>query len=86
MRSFEIFLEDLSNWYIRRNRRRFWKSEDDQDKNYAYACLYDDLTNIVRSIAPVLPFLSETIYQNLVINSEADAAESVQLCDYPDAD
>ena len=86
MRSFEIFLEDLSNWYIRRNRRRFWKSEDDQDKNSAYACLYHVLTNVVRSIAPVLPFLSETIYQNLVINSEAEVAESVHLCDYPDAD
>ena len=86
MRSFEIFLEDLSNWYIRRNRRRFWKSEDDQDKNSAYACLYHVLKNVVRSIAPVLPFLSETIYQNLVINSEAEVAESVHLCDYPDAD
>ena len=86
MRSFDVFLEDLSNWYIRRNRRRFWKTEDDQDKNSAYACLYHVLTNVVKSIAPVLPFLSEKIYQNLVVNSEADATESVHLCDYPDAD
>ena len=86
MRSFEIFLEELSNWYVRRSRRRFWKSEDDQDKHSAYASLYHVLTHLVRSIAPVLPFVSETIYQNLVVNSEVDAVESVHLCDYPDAD
>ena len=86
MRSFEIFLEELSNWYVRRSRRRFWKSEDDQDKHSAYASLYHVLTHLVRSIAPVLPFVSETIYQNLVVNSEVDAIESVHLCDYPDAD
>ena len=83
MKCFEIFLEELSNWYIRRNRRRFWKSEDDQDKNSAYATLYHVLTNLIRSIAPVLPFISETIYQNLVINSEPNSSESVHLCDYP---
>ena len=83
MQSFEIFLEDLSNWYIRRNRRRFWKSEDDEDKNYAYATLYHVLTNIIRAIAPVLPFISETIYQNLVRNSEDSALDSVHLCNYP---
>ena len=86
MRSFEEFLEDLSNWYIRRNRRRFWKSEDDDDKNTAYATLYHVLTNTVRVIAPVLPFVSEKIYQNLVRNSETDMPESVHLCDYPEAD
>jgi len=86
MKSFEIFLEELSNWYVRRSRRRFWKSEDDQDKHSAYASLYHVLTHLVRSIAPVLPFVSETIYQNLVVNSEVDAIESVHLCDYPDAD
>ena len=83
MKSFELFIEDLSNWYIRRNRRRFWKSEDDQDKSYAYATLYHVLKNIVKSIAPVLPFISETIYQNLVRNSEMRSHESVHLCDYP---
>ena len=83
MKSFEIFLEELSNWYVRRNRRRFWKSEDDHDKNSAYATLYHVLTNLIKSIAPVLPFVSETIYQNLVINSEPKSPESVHLCDYP---
>ena len=86
MRSFDIFLEELSNWYVRRNRRRFWKSEDDQDKNSAYATLYHVLTNIIRAIAPVLPFVSETIYQNLVVNSEKSSLESVHLCDYPESD
>ena len=84
MKCFEIFLEELSNWYVRRNRRRFWKSEDDQDKNSAYATLYHVLTNLIRSIAPVLPFVSESIYQNLVINSEPKSPESVHLCDYPE--
>ena len=83
MKEFEIYLDELSNWYIRRNRRRFWKSEDDQDKNSAYATLYHVLTNIIKAISPVLPFISETIYQNLVINSEDNPEESVHLCDYP---
>ena len=83
MKSFETFLEDLSNWYIRRNRRRFWKSEDDNDKNAAYATLYYVLTHTIKLIGPVLPFVSETIYQNLVRNSEIEAAESIHLCDYP---
>ncbi|MBT3180765.1 MAG: isoleucine--tRNA ligase [Candidatus Marinimicrobia bacterium] len=86
MKSFEIFMEDLSNWYIRRNRRRFWKSEDDNDKNTAYATLYHVLTNVIRITAPVLPFVSESIYQNLVINSENGMPESVHLCSYPEAD
>ena len=86
MKKFEIFLEDLSNWYVRRNRRRFWKSEDDADKNTAYATLYHVLTNTIKTIAPILPFVSETIYQNLVRNSESQARESVHLCDYPEPD
>ncbi|MEC9049324.1 MAG: isoleucine--tRNA ligase, partial [Candidatus Neomarinimicrobiota bacterium] len=86
MRSFETFLEDLSNWYIRRNRRRFWKSEDDNDKNAAYSTLYYVLTHTIKLIGPVLPFVSETIYQNLVRNSEKEAAESIHLCDYPTSD
>ena len=83
MKKFDLFLEDLSNWYIRRNRRRFWKSEDDQDKNTAYATLYHVLTQVIRTIAPVVPFVSETIYQNLVRNSIEDMPESVHLCDFP---
>jgi isoleucyl-tRNA synthetase len=86
MRSFETYLEDLSNWYIRRNRRRFWKSEDDNDKNAAYATLYYVLTHTIKLAGPVLPFVSETIYQNLVRNSEIEALESIHLCDYPKPD
>ena len=84
MKSFEIYLEDLSNWYVRRNRRRFWKTEDDKDKNTAYACLYHVLKNVIGTIAPVLPFISETIYQNLVRNSEESTVESIHLCAYPE--
>ncbi len=83
MKSFEIFLEELSNWYVRRNRRRFWKSEDDDDKNAAYATLYHVLKIIIKAISPILPFVSETIYQNLVRNSEKDSKQSVHICDYP---
>jgi isoleucyl-tRNA synthetase len=86
MRSFDTYLEDLSNWYIRRNRRRFWKSEDDNDKNAAYATLYYVLTHTIKLAGPVLPFVSETIYQNLVRNSEIEAVESIHLCDYPKPD
>jgi len=85
MKKFELFLDELSNWYIRRNRRRFWKSEDDYDKNTAYATLYHVLTHIIRIVAPVLPFVSETIYRNLVLNSVKEMPESVHLCDYPEA-
>ena len=84
VKSFEVFLEELSNWYIRRNRRRFWKSEDDQDKFTAYATLYHILVNTIKCIAPVLPFCTEKMYSNLVSNMDPEAPESVHLCDYPD--
>ncbi len=86
MRSFDKFLDDLSNWYIRRNRRRFWKTEDDADKIIAYHTLYEVLHTTIRMLAPCLPFVTENIYQNLVQNSEVDALESVHLCDFPTAD
>tara|TARA_Y100000590_G_C15741637_1_gene1020491 strand:- start:1592 stop:4888 length:3297 start_codon:yes stop_codon:yes gene_type:complete len=86
MKSFHGFLEDLSNWYVRRNRRRFWKTEDDQDKNVAYATLYHVLTHTIKTVAPILPFVTEMIYQNLVRNSEENTAESIHHCDYPDPD
>ena len=86
MKSFHGFLEDLSNWYVRRNRRRFWKTEDDQDKNTAYLTLYHVLTHTIRAVAPVLPFVTEMIYQNLVRNSEENTPESIHHCDYPDSD
>ena len=83
MKSFEVYLDELSNWYIRRNRRRFWKSEDDEDKKSAYATLFHVLENVIKIIAPVLPFVSEVIYQNLIRNSDKNSSESVHLCDYP---
>ena len=86
VKSFEVFLEELSNWYIRRNRRRFWKSEDDQDKFTAYATLYHVLVNTIKCMAPVLPFCTEMIYSNLVSNMDPEAPESVHLCNYPNYD
>lgn len=74
------YLDDLTNWYIRRSRRRFWKSENDLDKKMAYSTLYDSLLKLVLVASPITPFISEEIYQNLKKNS---MAESVHLCDYP---
>ena len=79
------FVERLTNWYIRRSRRRFWKSEDDDDKAAAYATLYEVLTTFVKALAPVLPFVTERIYQNLVRAADPDAPESIHLCDMPQA-
>ena len=81
----EKFVDDkLSNWYIRRNRRRFWKSEAGDDKLAAYQTLYTVLTTLTRLIAPVMPFLAETLYQNLVAACGlASGQASVHLCDYP---
>ena len=86
IQKFERFLDDLSNWYIRRNRRRFWKSENDIDKEAAYHTLYHVLLTSVKIIAPILPFMSEKIYQNLVCNIDKNLPESVHLCEYPEID
>jgi len=86
MKKFDFFLDELSNWYIRRSRRRFWKSEDDADKQAAYVVLYEVLTNVIKILAPVLPFVTENIFQNLVRNMDSSAPESVHLCDYPISD
>jgi isoleucyl-tRNA synthetase len=85
------FVDDLTNWYIRRSRRRFWKSENDGDKNDAYATLYRVLTEFSKALAPFLPFLSEEIYQVLVREVERPAgspvqAASVHHCDFPEFD
>ncbi len=85
-RAVERFVDDLSNWYVRRSRRRFWKSGDDRDKQAAYLTLYEVLTTLIRLLAPFLPFLTETIYQNLVRSVDPAAPESVHLCDYPRSD
>jgi len=77
---FTTFIDDLTNWYIRRSRRRFWKSDNDGDKLSAYATLYHVLLTLVKALAPFAPFITETIYRNL---RSGDMPESVHLCDYP---
>ena len=78
-----IFLDNLSNWYIRRNRRRFWKSENDSDKTAAYSTLYQILINFVKVMAPVVPFVSDKIYTNLISGRNKSDVDSVHLCDFP---
>lgn len=80
------FLDLLTNWYIRRSRRRFWKSESDSDKATAYATLYDILCGLTRLLAPFLPFLSEHIYQNLVMGLDSKSPPSVHLAEFPETD
>lgn len=80
---FTRFVDDLTNWYIRRSRRRFWKSQNDADKSEAYQTLHYALLTFARTAAPFIPFVTETIYQNL---RTEDMPESVHLCDYPQAD
>ncbi len=82
----EAFLDDLSNWYVRRSRRRFWRGQLDADKNSAYATLYHVLVKLGRLIAPITPFVTEVMYQNLVRNAHANAFESVHMTYYPQAD
>ncbi len=83
MRHLEQFTGELSNWYLRRSRRRFWKPENDQDKHAAYWTLHTVLHTLCRILAPILPFLSEEIYRNLVRPVKAALPESVHLTDYP---
>jgi isoleucyl-tRNA synthetase len=85
-RHFEAFVDDLSNWYVRRSRRRFWKSEADADKHAAYTTLYTCLTTLARLLAPLIPFVTEEMYQNLVRTVDAGAPESVHHTDWPTAD
>ena len=85
-RAIEDFVQQLSNWYVRRSRRRFWKSEDDSDKAAAYHTLYEALVTVARLTAPFIPYLSDAIYRNLVVTVDAAAPESVHLARWPDAD
>jgi isoleucyl-tRNA synthetase len=78
-------VEDLSKWYVRRSRRRFWKSESDADKQSAYQTLYQVLTSLVQMLAPFMPFASEVIYRNLA-GERAGWPESVHLTDWPRAE
>ncbi|MFC1978522.1 isoleucine--tRNA ligase [Chloroflexota bacterium] len=82
-RKAEGFVENLSNWYIRQSRRRFWKSENDMDKLAAYETLYECLVTLTKLLAPFTPFIAEEIYQNLVYSIKPDESESVHLTDYP---
>ncbi len=84
-RAIEAFVDDLSNWYIRRSRRRFWKAESDTDKAAAYATLYECLVTVTKLLAPYTPFIAEAMYQNLVRSVQPNAPTSVHLCDWPTA-
>jgi isoleucyl-tRNA synthetase len=84
--AFETLMDDLSNWFVRRSRRRFWKSEQDDDKNTAYATLWHVLVKMSRTLAPVLPFLTEVMYQNLVRGIFDQAHESIHHTDWPKVD
>jgi len=84
--SLEQFVDELSKWYVRRSRRRFWKSEADTDKKTGYTTLYTCLTTLVKLLAPFLPFLAEEMYQNLVCNVKSNAPKSVHHNDWPLAD
>jgi isoleucyl-tRNA synthetase len=85
-RPIEKFVDDLSNWYLRRSRRRFWKSESDSDKAAAYETLYKALVTVSKLIAPTMPFMAETIYRNLVTSVDEDAPISVHLAEWPKVD
>ena len=79
----EKFIDDLSNWYVRRSRERFWAKGMEQDKINAYMTLYTCLVTLSKAICPMLPFMTEEIYQNLVRSVDKDAPESIHLCSYP---
>lgn len=83
-RAIDAFVDELSNWYVRRNRRRFWKSETDTDKQAAYTTLYTCLVTVAKLVAPFAPFMSEAMYRNLVASQDIDEhAESVHLARWP---
>ena len=84
-RRIQEFADLLSNWYVRRSRRRFWKSENDEDKISAYATLYACLTSLSKLLAPFTPFIAEEMYQNLVRSVDESAPESVHLASFPEA-
>ncbi|HKJ39426.1 MAG TPA: isoleucine--tRNA ligase, partial [Anaerolineales bacterium] len=83
-RPIEGFVEKLSTWYLRRSRRRFWKSESDADKQAAYSTLYTALVTISKLLAPSMPFLADELYQNLVRSVDESSAESVHLAEWPE--
>jgi isoleucyl-tRNA synthetase len=82
----DFVIDDLSNWYVRRSRRRYWRHEMNQDKMAAYSTLYETLATLSRLIAPFVPFVADEIYRHLVVPVDAGAPKSVHLCDYPVSD
>lgn len=85
-RAIQEFTDELSNWYVRRSRERFWVSELTEDKICAYMTLYTVLVEFSKVCAPFVPFMTEMIYRNLVLNVDKNAPESIHLCDFPKAD
>ena len=83
-RALQDFVDDMSNWYVRRSRERFWAKGMEQDKINAYMTLYTALVTVSKVAAPMIPFMTEEIYQNLVKSVDASAPESIHLCDYPE--
>ena len=84
-RALQEFVDDMSNWYVRRSRERFWAKGLEQDKINAYMTLYTALVTVAKAAAPMIPFMTEDIYQNLVRNLDPGAPESIHLCDFPKA-
>ena len=82
-RKLQTFVDDMSNWYVRRSRERFWAKGMEQDKINAYMTLYTALVSICKTAAPMVPFMTEDIYQNLVRNIDKEAPASIHLCDFP---
>ena len=82
-KALQSFVDDMSNWYVRRSRERFWAKGMEQDKINAYMTLYTALVEICKTAAPMIPFMTEEIYQNLVRSVDKDAPESIHLCDFP---
>ena len=82
-KALQDFVDEMSNWYVRRSRERFWAKGMEQDKINAYMTLYTALVNICKAAAPMIPFMTEDIYQNLVRSNDASAPESIHLCDFP---
>ena len=85
-KALQAFVDDMSNWYVRRSRQRFWAKGMEQDKINAYMTLYTALVTFIKASAPMIPFMTEDIYQNLVKSVNTDAPESIHLCDFPAVD
>ncbi|WP_302810168.1 DUF5915 domain-containing protein, partial [Eubacterium ventriosum] len=83
-RALDDFVDDMSNWYVRRSRERFWAKDMPQDKINAYMTLYKALVTVSKAAAPMIPFMTEDIYQNIVRSVDETAPESIHLCDFPE--